>query len=448
MDELDLALERHLAGKPPWTYFDRRVRGPEEARKSLPFAPAPASDAGKIFSSFLNNDNPASNRVVYVHIPFCEKICRFCGYNRIVASDKTLVEAYSAAVRRQAETIGKTAWAKAAAFDALYFGGGTPTAIPVSQLVRIVQTIKNEFQLSENCEITVESRIGDIGKDTLSKLLDAGVNRMSFGVQSFDTDVRRRAGRLEDRSKIVEKLESAKKWGLSNLCIDLIYNLEKQDVRSFEKDLETVGSLPVAGCDVYPLILFERSILKREIDEKTAEELPGLRTEYRFFESAEKFFENGWRRFSPVHFGKPGKERAVYVTARSRNSDMLALGAGGAGSIDNLFYLNPPGVADYIDAQDRKGEIPRVAAFTLPEIFLEHRKLFALSEGEGLPERLLQRFPDFHSITDKLAKADLVETKGDMLVLSKPGRFWAGNVSGVLGRHMAGMSPKTTAPQK
>ena len=430
---LDEALRRKRAGAEPWQYFDHRVRSPEEARRSLAFKPVPPKDVGTVMREALERKSTSPGQVIYVHIPFCQSVCRFCGYNRVVATDPEQMRFYFDALESQLDRFAETEFYKTACFDAVYFGGGTPTAAPEDRLVRLISKIGSVLPLSEACEITVESRIADIRRDRIQRLLEAGVNRMSFGVQSFDTRVRRFAGRLEDRDSAVEKLRSVREYGLENLCADLIYNLEKQDLAVFRNDLEMVQALPITGLDIYPLVLFERSILKKEIDEGTVEELPGIETEYRYFMVAEKAFGEQWRRFSPVHFGKGEAERATYVTARSRNFDVLALGAGAAGSIGNLIFVNPPSIPDFMGAQSN-GEDFCAMAFVLPEAFSEYRRAFGLSEGGGAPAQDLHVLANCgNGLWKKMKELGLVDEKHDYSYLTSNGRFWSGNITRMLG---------------
>lgn len=428
------ALKRKTEGFSEWAYFDHRIRSPEEARMMLPYTRLMPPDSGNSFADALKNRGDSVRRVIYLHIPFCRQICRFCGYNRQLLTDTALADRYVQSLIAQMQRYGDTGWASARPFEAVYFGGGTPTDLPARELARVIHAVRQAFPLEKDCEITAESRFEGIGADDFRILSDAGVNRISFGIQSFDTDIRRNMGRIHEREEILKRLEVAEKEGFQNICIDLIYNLPRQTTETWQEDLKLLAQSPVAGVSVYPLILFDRSLLSSQIREGTEPPLGDLKTEYDFYVHADRCLTETikWQLFTPVQYGKPDEDKAKYVRARGRGYEVLGLGAGAAGMIGDLIYFNSPNIEDYIVNQRDGSDLP-ITVLRLPHQYFEAQPWYRLSESDGITApSLFESLPGMENVMNQLTELNAVQQAGDKLKLTRAGQFWAGNISAII----------------
>ncbi|MBD3306669.1 radical SAM protein [candidate division KSB3 bacterium] len=438
-DTLMTALTRKSQGEPVWRYFDHRVRHPAEAKARLPFVRcAPLDTPAVVDQMFQAAPVPARRRVLYLHIPFCTHLCDFCGYTRCLGGDQEAVTRYLDALRAQLRRYSDTPWGAAAApVEAIYLGGGTPTALPAAHLAALLTDIAQRLPVKPTAEVTVESCLSSLEPEDIPRLREAGVNRMSFGVQSFDTHLRRSLGRVSDREHILTTLQQAKHQGLETICIDLLYNLPHQTLDTWQQDLRTLAATPVTGCSVYPLILFPHARLARQIQQGDRPPLGSLEREYQFYTAADAHLADvlHWQRFTPVQYGDARVERARYVRAHSRNDDVLALGAGAGGAIGARTYRNTPDIAAYIAAQEHADE-SQMMVLTIDPTYLEARRWYQLSEGLRAPSETETAFalvPAMHEVIRSLLDLELVLQSPDGgFTLTQTGRFWAGNISALI----------------
>ncbi len=224
--------------------FNKRVRSAHLARRSLPFKPVAGNNKYNRLSEAFSKQPVCSERVIYINIPFCNKICSFCIYGKELLDKDSKWEEYFSMLHKQITSLADTKWARYLPFSAVYFGGGTPTVVPCNSIIKILELIKENCSLAGDCEITVESTISDIDGEYISKLKDAGVNRISLGVQSFCTSLRKKIGRNADKEEVMRTIEMVKNSGINDICIDLIYNLDGQDNETWLEDLELAKDNP------------------------------------------------------------------------------------------------------------------------------------------------------------------------------------------------------------
>jgi oxygen-independent coproporphyrinogen-3 oxidase len=439
-DALEEALQRRSAGDPVWRWFDRRVRGHMEVSAAMTSQPLRPSQGKAALGAALSR--PAVRpRVLYVHVPFCTRICSFCAFFR-KAAGSTDLGAYAAAVRRQIAQVAATPWANnGEPFRAVYFGGGTPTALPAEDLASLVHAIRRGFRLAEDCEVTVECRFDGVDQHYLQQLRHAGVNRLSFGVQSFDTPVRQAMGRIADREAVLGTLETAGDLGFANLSVDLIYNLPGQTPQSFAADLRDLAGTPATGASVYALIPMQGSALMKQIQLGTAAPLGTIEAEHAYYCQAHAALtkRDGWRRCSFHHFGHQQRERSIYNQVRSGQMDTLGIGCGGGGQIGGLSYMNAMDVRGYLAAaEEGTGSArPQLMASRRDDRTVALGEAFGLVEGAGIERhRLLALLPDIGPALHKLMELGLVTDDLGWLSLTEAGGFWGYNLAALLAEQM------------
>jgi oxygen-independent coproporphyrinogen-3 oxidase len=409
-----------------WEIYDQRVRSASLARRTLPYVKVHDEDRTKVFDNLVNNETVITDRVIYIHIPFCKSVCSFCMYTKQIISDETIITKYFNTIIRQIQSLAGTPYIKSAPFKAIYFGGGTPTSVPVQFPVSIIYELKKNFLLTQDCEITVESTISEINATCLSELINAGVNRISLGVQTFDNEIRKSLGRVSDNEQISEKIKEIKEGGINNICIDLIYNLEGQDSVKWERDLSFPGTLPLTGCSVYPLITNPNNPGFNESLEKD-----NIFKEYHYFLQAEARLLSipGWISFTPVQYGNSETGRGVYVSSHGQSPDLLAFGTGAGGRIGNAQYLITDDMNKYLKG-DGIFRNQSSVLMTIDKAYLKFRNIFLLSEClliKNSDYQLLEEY--FFDIISDLENKGLLLFKNDAINLTESGKFWAGNIS-------------------
>jgi oxygen-independent coproporphyrinogen-3 oxidase len=430
--QLDRAVERHRAGSPPWALFERRVRTPRAARGPLPRAPV--ADACGEIAAALDHPGLGCDRVVYVHIPFCRSLCSFCGYCREIPVTPDTLRAYVAAVRQQLASFAARPWTQSKPFSAIHFGGGTPTLLPTDVLAALIRDVAAALPLAPGAEITVESTVAELESVDVSVLMSAGMNRLALGVQTFDGDHRRSLGRRSSREKVLCGIAHARAAGITNLCVDLIYGLPNQTLGAWKADLEILGTCGATGASIYPLVAFPASELGRKLVTERRDSFVDLATEYEFFMAADRALLclPGWTRFSPVQYGHASVGTAAYVSACGRGAEILALGAGAAGTLLRLAYFNSPSIEEYTRGWSEGGAWP-IGAGRGSDAHDVAGKLCALGETTHFIRAAMPRVPVLlDAIVARLVELGLATTDDKSVSLTSTGCFWAGNICEIL----------------
>jgi len=370
--------------------------------------------------------------VAYVHIPYCHNHCLFCGfYQNPWSADvstgfvDTLIAEIAAAARHRLVGEGP-------AIEAVYLGGGTPTALAAEDIARLIGALRSLLPLAADCEVTLEGRLHDFDRAKAQAAVAAGVNRISLGIQSFDSTVRRRLGRKASREEAIARLVDLAALAAPDpvaLVIDLMYGLPGQDAECWARDVETVAGLPLDGLDVYALSVWPNGPLAQAIAGGKALPLPPLADQARAYAHAGcALRERGWRQISHAHYARTNLERNVYNRAVKEDTTCLAFGPGAGGQADGLRWRNTAdlgvwrarvaeGVPTMADLA-RSGERHRAEALVVG----------GLEAGRLDCSRVEVCVPGFRASAAGLlanwCAAGLTELEGDSLSLTAAGRFW------------------------
>ena len=292
--------------------------------------------------------NPADERAVYIHIPFCDKKCSYCGFFQNFTREEA-AHHYVDVLLDELDAAADTPYAQGAPFQAVFFGGGTPTALSDADIARLVQAVRARLPLTSDCEITLEGRIHDLTESKVEAAMNAGINRFSLGVQSFDTRVRQAIGRIDDGETVIATLRRMVEQQGAVVIADLIYGLPYQSMEVWENDVRTQFEIGIAGGDLYQLNVFPSSELARRV---ASGDLPMLPTT----EEQAEYFRRGIdivmeypmvRRIDTTHWATDHRERSIYNTLAKRGCDVLAFGSGAGGFIGQMMWRNHGALAPY-----------------------------------------------------------------------------------------------------
>lgn len=385
----------------------------------------------------VKREGPASG---YVHIPYCETMCLYCGFFGGKYSPE-LEDKYVAALLRDVEMAQDRPVAHGAPLNALYLGGGTPTALRAANLKKVLTVLRQALPLSNDCEITVEGRIANFDQEKMEACLEAGANRFSLGVQSFNTKLRRSIGRLETKEVVIERLKRLKSYNQAAVIVDLIYGLPGQSVADWKEDVRLLLELELDGADLYQLNVFADSGLSKAI---AAGKVPAVAPLERqgdyFLAGRELMLEACYTRLSISHWGRTTRERNFYNPLAKRRADCLQFGSRAGGVIAGHLLINNSKADAYIDSCMR-GENPVQTAMTPPANFPLMREISAqmevcrldlpkLSERLvecGSPETRAEVF--FGPIFDNWREVGLAEYTGKFIVPTEAGEFWQTNLT-------------------
>lgn len=236
---------------------------------------------------------------VYLHIPFCRSRCSYCDFATDVYKDSEAVDRYVSALAGEIELFEGGFGAQV---DTIYFGGGTPSLLSAKQLEKILDSIKKKFSVAENSEITMEMNPATVTVESLKEYKNLGVNRASFGAQTFDDAELKRLGRRHTAADARETIELLRKAGFENVSFDLIAGLPRQTIKDWERNLEQALKLKPEHLSLYLLEIHEATPLAEQIrsgrqplpDENLAAEMYEL--------MLEKISENGYRQYEISNF--------------------------------------------------------------------------------------------------------------------------------------------------
>lgn len=196
-------------------------------------------------------------KAAYIHIPFCENICHYCDFNKFFIEGQPVNEYLDALGKEIALTLEQF---PKGSLNSIYVGGGTPTALNEGQLGKLCELIHKHLSFGVNTEFTFEANPGDLSKEKLEILKEAGVNRLSLGVQTFNDELLRKIGRTHRAKDVFHSVDLAKQIGFENINIDLIYSLPEQTINDFKETLEIAFSLDIVHYSGYSLIIEPKTV--------------------------------------------------------------------------------------------------------------------------------------------------------------------------------------------
>ncbi|WP_145599474.1 heme anaerobic degradation radical SAM methyltransferase ChuW/HutW [Yersinia alsatica] len=389
--------------------------------------PLPAESLHDSWQALLQNALPRNKRLLYLHIPFCATHCTFCGfYQNPLKSDST--ERYTDYLLRELGMEADSPLLQGGPIHAIYFGGGTPSALSAQQLHRIISQLRKILPLAPDCEITVEGRIFNFDDERIDACLEAGANRFSIGVQTFNTRIRQRMGRKADRDQTIRFLTDLASRDRAAVVCDLMFGLPHQTPETWQEDLAIVRQLPLDGVDLYALNLLPTTPLAKSVENNRVE-LPTLTQQCDFYCSgADSLAQAGWHQLSNSHWARTTRERNLYNLLIKQGADCLALGSGAGGSLQGHAYMQHRSLDNYyrlIDSGQKplmmmtqaSGEHPWRAKL---QSGIEVGRL-DLSELVANPNPLMPLIAQWH-------QCHLLKDNSFCLRLTDSGRFWASNM--------------------
>lgn len=393
----------------------------------------PEAEREKLFESLL--ELPRSGKsTVYVHVPFCETHCLYCGfYNRSFKAGES-ARYVDALLRELAFWRGRPAQ-EVGPVHALYLGGGTPTALNAPDLRRLLDGLRSFLPLANDCEITVEGRIHNFTPEKMEACLEAGANRFSLGVQTFHTDLRRSMGRLASREQVLDSLRRLRGYDQAAVVVDLIYGFPNQSMDMWLADIRDVLELGLDGVDFYQLNVFGGTPLAKAIERGSLPPAADIPRQAEFFARAvAEMTRARWRRLSISHWGRGSRERNLYNTMVKGPAHCLPFGPGAGGSLHRHFHFIESDYEAWHEAvaEGRKPvrmlmrpkPLANLAKGIAGEMEFGRLDLEAVGKGSGYPTSEI-----LDPLVEQWDRAGLVERDGSWLTLTLAGQFWHVNLA-------------------
>ena len=270
-------------------------------------------------------------QAAYLHIPFCEQICHYCDFNKVFLQGQPVDEYLQSMEKELRNTVEKY---PTPGLKTIFVGGGTPTALNEKQLETFITSINRHLKPDpDTFEFTFEANPGDLSKEKLQVLMDGGVNRLSFGVQTFNDELLEAIGRTHRKKDVFHTLELARQVGFKNISLDLMYGLPNQTIKHFEDSLQTAFSLNVEHFSSYSLIVEPKTVFYN-LMRKGKLRLPSQENEADMYEILMKSMEaHGYNQYEISNFAKLGYESRHNLTYWN-NDEYYGIGAGAHSYVD------------------------------------------------------------------------------------------------------------------
>jgi len=280
------------------------------------------------------------NLRIYVHVPFCSQRCAYCDF--VTYDDKSyLIDSYFKAAEREVALYLPDL--KKGALKSIFFGGGTPTFPDASYLAGLVR----KFNPKAGAEISLEANPGTVNREKLQLYREAGFNRISFGVQSFDNDVLTVMGRIHDKTTAIRNIREAFAAGFQNVSIDLIFGYPLQTKEKFRNSIQTAIELGVKHLSCYSLKVSEGTPLEDMIRNRLLPEPDDELDREMYWMAVEVLKKAGFDHYEISNFAYPGYE-CNHNIGYWKLDDYIGIGAGAHSYFKNERYSNTENIAEYI----------------------------------------------------------------------------------------------------
>ena len=253
---------------------------------------------------------------IYLHIPFCKHRCAYCDFNTY-ADQEDSIPAYVNALINEINFVGQqtTQLSNYPTIHTIFFGGGTPSLLTAPQFDSILRALRAAFTFTTDAEISIEANPGTISPEKLNGIRESGINRISFGVQSANTEELRMLERIHDFFTVIEAVSTARKAGFDNLNLDLIYGLPEQTLASWKTTLARIIDLHPEHISAYALTLEYGTPFGRW-SSKGLLPLPDPDLAAEMYEYAEEFLEiNGYTHYEISNWAKKNKDKGERILA-------------------------------------------------------------------------------------------------------------------------------------
>ena len=362
---------------------------------------------------------------IYIHIPFCKSKCLYCDFNSFAQKDDC-IDKYINAVKKEIEKYAQEN--KNVLVKTIYIGGGTPSYIKEKYIKEIIQTLKSNFEINPNAEITIEVNPGTVNKRKLNCYYEAGINRLSIGLQSTNDKLLKLIGRVHDFEDFLETVKLANTVGFTNINADCMIGLPNQTIYDVEETLNVLINLRLTHISVYSLIVEPGTPLEKKIESGELK-LPDEEIErYMYWFAKRKLEENGYLHYEISNFAKP-LFRSKHNLDCWNQKEYKGFGVSASSYENEIRYTNISSIEKYVEnvqnGQFKKNYI--VEEKQDREVMMKEYMLLGLRKITGVSINQFRKkfgtIPIFkyNKEITKLTNEGLIESNGINIRLTKKG---------------------------
>ena len=354
-------------------------------------------------------------RHLYVHIPFCPKVCPYCSFYK-EASDRNKTQGFLDAVLLELEAFG----AEKVRPSTIFFGGGTPSALSPRQLSYLLGGLRERLDLSDLQEWTLEMNPATVSQEKAELLLSLGVNRISMGVQAWQSDLLIRLGRVHSAAQALRSYEILRRAGFKRLNLDLIFGIPGQTPAQWEESLLKTIDLNPEHISAYCLTYEEdteyfRLLAAGRLTQNEVQDAD-------LFESTmEILARHGYSQYEISNYARPGEE-CRHNLAYWGGQNYLGLGPSAFSTVSGRRWQNVADTSSYVDQIQRQGSAQAFCESLSSSTQLSEKIVFGLRTNRGISEELVE--PWSENIND-LESAGYIQRQAGAIKLSRSGRMVA-----------------------
>ena len=364
---------------------------------------------------------------IYIHIPFCKQKCKYCDFTSF-ACKEDIYDEYFKCLKKEITEKSDELDNENIEIDTIYIGGGTPSIVPTEYIEDIINLIYEKYNVSKIAEITIEANPGTIDKDKLEKYIEAGINRLSIGLQSTNDKLLKMLGRIHTYCEFEEVYKTARQVGFKNINVDLMIGLPNQTMKNVQESLEEIIKKSPEHISVYSLIVEENTKMF-DLIESGELELPNENLEREmYWEVKNVLQENGYCHYEISNFAKKGFESKHNSNCWKQHS-YLGFGVAAHSYYDGIRYSNITDLKTYIE-NFQNGESVYNIIFhekQSKEQMMKEYMLLGLRKISGVKiSEFKEKFIDnpiyyFREQLNKLVKQNLLEVSEDSIYLTNKG---------------------------
>lgn len=290
---------------------------------------------------------------IYVHIPFCKQKCYYCDFNSF-ADKNEFKEEYIKWLLYEIEHVGegnKEDYEQnrddLVRVRTIYFGGGTPSILDSKIIKNIMETIKENFHVIEDAEVTIEVNPGTVDEQKLQDYIQCGINRISIGLQETDDGLLKSIGRIHTYEQFVNTYNAARKVGFENINVDLMIGLPNQNIKNVQNSISKIIKLSPEHISVYSLIVEEGTRLNEMIEDKSLLQIDDKDEREMYWFVKDELQKNGYHHYEISNYAKPGFE-SKHNTDCWNQKDYIGFGAGAHSYTNVARFSNVDSIEEYI----------------------------------------------------------------------------------------------------
>ncbi len=353
---------------------------------------------------------------LYVHIPFCNSICSYCDFPKIIAKND-LKEAYIDKLILEVDLY------KSYEVDTIFIGGGTPNSLPLNLLEKLLNKL-DEF--SKNViEYTIELNPELINEDLVKLLSKHKINRVSIGCQTFNDNLLKFLNRKHKKSDIISALTLLKKYNIFNINLDLMFGIPYQTKEDIKNDIDIALKLDIKHISYYCLILEDKTVLKYKLDNKLIEIPDDDFDADNYYFIKEQLENNGFIHYETSNYSKCGYE-SIHNLKYWDSKEYIGVGAGASGYLNSYRYDNNRIINKYLDIYISDKEFISEEEKKKEFFMLGLRKIEGVSIKEYTNRFNSDPFKEFK--LDELIKNNLIEQKDDYIKIKRDKLFLANQI--------------------